>query len=170
MSTQLLEHLVVKQTMQVGGAAVFAGRVDQLATPTAAQLLADETLNGVRTRWVKSTVGTLTTSGATASDIATITIPYAKWYFTGRAIVEVVTAAGTVAAAVLILRTAAAGGGTALTAGLTLTGMTAADKYLPFVSATLTAFHTSTTVSVRQTTDAGNAGTVVVYLEAVRID
>jgi len=170
MSELVLDSLTVKSALQVGGASIFAGRVDQLATPTATQLLADETLNGVRTRWVKSTVGTLLTTGDTDTDIATITIPYAKWYFTGRAIVEVVTAAATVAATVLILRTAADGGGTALTAGLTLTGMTAADKYLPFVTATLTAFHTSTTVSVRQTTDSGAAGTIVVYLEAVRID
>lgn len=170
MSTQLHEHMVVKQTLQVGGASVFAGRVDQLATPTAAQLLADETLNSVRTRWIKSSVGTLVTTGDADTDIATITVPYAKWYFTGRAIVECVTAAGTVAASVLRLYSAADAGGTALTAALTCTGMTAAGVYLPFVSSTLTAFLTTTAIHVRQTTDSGNAGTVVVYAEVIRID
>lgn len=104
------------------------------------------------------------TSGSPA-DLGSLAVPNLPRWKPGRMWVVAKTAAGTLAASVLVLRTAAAGGGTALTAALTTTALTAADKFQDFTAAALTDIQTAASVFVRQTTNSANAGVADVYVE-----
>ena len=101
---------------------------------------------------------TLSTAGG-AVDKATISVPFSR-YLPLAVTIESVTAAGTLAAATIDIRTAAAGGGASiLSAPTALTAATAVDKIVS-ITPVATDVRTAPTLTLRQTVDSGNAGTI----------
>lgn len=102
---------------------------------------------------------TLSAAGSVVADLATITVPFAR-YLPVALTIEAKTAAGTLAAATVDVRTAAAGGGASvLSAPSALTGVTAVDKIIN-VTPVATDVRTASSLYLRQTVDSGNAGTI----------
>lgn len=102
---------------------------------------------------------TLATAGDVDADLATVAIPFAR-YLPLAVRVEAVTAAGTLAGATLDIRTAVAGGGASvLSAPTALTAATAVDKIVS-ITPVATDVRTASALTIRQTTDSVNAGTI----------
>lgn len=109
---------------------------------------------------------TLGTTGSPA-DLVTVTVGLSRYIVTA-VYVESNTAAATLAAATIDIRTATAGGGaSALNAATALTGLTAANKAQSVTVAALGNVLTASTLTLRQTVDSANAGTVSLVIVVI---
>jgi len=101
----------------------------------------------------------LSASGSVVADIAAIAVPFAR-YVPLALVVVGVGAAGTLAVATLDLRTATAGAGASLlTAPTAINSVTATGKIQTIVPVA-TDVRTAATLSLRQTVDSANAGSI----------
>lgn len=109
---------------------------------------------------------TLGTTGSPA-DLVTVTVGLSRYIVTA-VYVESNTAAATLAAATIDLRTATAGGGASvLNAATALTGLTTANKAQSIAVAALGNVLTASTLTLRQTVDSANAGTVSLVIVVI---
>lgn len=112
---------------------------------------------------LRLTTANIATSGSPA-DIGSITTGLSRFIIQG-IYVESLTASGTLAAGTIDIRTATAGGGSSvLSAATALTSLTTLNLTQSIATAALGSVLTASTLTVRQTVNSLNAGTIAVVI------
>lgn len=117
---------------------------------------------------LRLTSAAIATSGSPA-DIGSITVGLSRYIISG-IYVESLTAAGTLALGTIDIRTATAGGGSSiLLAATALTSLTTLDLAQSVAPAALGSVLTAATLTVRQTINSLNAGTIAVVVLVIPV-